>query len=50
MPSLFENVGQSLAFVSQVTGSLPLKFASPNSRRPSAVPPTMPGYQAITTA
>ena len=36
--------------MSQVTGNLPLKLASPNKSRASAVPPTMPGYQAITTA
>ena len=33
-----------------MTGSLPLKLASPKSNRPSATPPSMPGYQAMTTA
>ena len=44
------NVGRSVSAFGHEIGSLPLKFASPNSSCPSALPPTMPGYQAITTA
>ena len=50
LPLELANVGQWPTVVSQVTGSLPLKLASPKSSRPSATPPSMPGYQAITTA
>jgi len=33
-----------------VIGSLPLGATSPNRIRPSAVPPAIPGYQAMRTA
>ena len=50
VPLLLANVGQFPATESQVIGSLPLKFTSPKSSRPRALPPAMPGYQAMTTA